>query len=330
MFKKHFLKIILGFLLSIILIYLTIRQIDFRKSLELIKNANYYVLIPGVLIYAFTYLLRSLRYYFMILPIKKTRVFENFPYTMLGFFMNNIIPLRLGELIRAKITGERLLISRSSILGTILVERLIDMVIFVMFFFLIMIVLPFPDFIKKSFYICGAVFGLCLVILMIISIYENKALAVFSKIPMPSKIKGFVTEIFEKFTGGLVMLRKPGVFFTSFIISVLAWVLESLFLVIVAYSCGIDITILGGIFVVIIIGIGAILPTAPGYIGAFEFMGVTALSALGVGKDAAFACIAIYHFLQLMVIFSLGFFSLIKAKISLSDLFKFEKIEEEK
>ena len=330
MFKKHFLKIILGFLLSIILIYLTIRQIDFRKSLELIKNANYYVLIPGVLIYAFTYLLRSLRYYFMILPIKKTRDFENFPYTMLGFFMNNIIPLRLGELIRAKITGERLLISRSSILGTILVERLIDMVIFVMFFFLIMIVLPFPDFIKKSFYICGAVFGLCLVILMIISIYENKALAVFSKIPMPFKIKGFVTEIFEKFTGGLVMLRKPGVFFTSFIISVLAWVLESLFLVIVAYSCGIDITVLGGIFVVIIIGIGAILPTAPGYIGAFEFMGVTALSALGVGKDAAFACIAIYHFLQLMVIFSLGFFSLIKAKISLSDLFKFEKIEEEK
>lgn len=327
MFKKHFFKIILGFLFSIALIYLTLRQIDFRKSLELIQNANYYVLIPGALIYAFTYLLRSLRYYFMILPIKKTALFENFPYTMLGFFMNNIIPLRLGEIIRAKVTGERLGISRSSILGTIVVERLIDMIIFVLFFFVIMIMLPFPDFIKNSFYICGIVFGLCLILLMAISINENKAKEIVSKIPMPSRIKNFVIVIFEKFTGGLVMLRKPGVFFTSFFVSVLIWVFESLFLVIVAYSCAIDLSLLGGIFVVIIIGIGAILPTAPGYIGAFEFMGVTGLAALGIDKDAAFACIAIYHFLQLMVIFSLGFFSMIKMKISFSDLFKFEKIE---
>ena len=78
---------------------------------------------------------------------------------------------------------------------------------------------------------------------------------------------------------------------------------------------------------VIIIGIGAIIPTAPGYIGAFEFMGVTALS---VDKDAAFACTAIYHFLQLMTIFLLGIMSVAKERISFSDLFKFAKIEEQR
>lgn len=328
MFKKHFLKIILGFLLSILLIYLTIRQINFKESFELIKNVNYYILIPGIFLYASTYLLRSIRYYFMIYPIKKTRVLENFPYTMLGFFMNNIIPLRLGELVRAKVTGERLQISRSSILGTIVVERLIDVIIFVLFFFIIMAVLPFPDFIKNTFYICGAGFGACLLILFLISKHEDKALHIFSKLPMPAKIKNFIINLFEKFADGLIMLRKPGVFFTTFFFSVLIWIIESAFLVITAYACGINISILGGIFVVIIIGIGAILPTAPGYIGAFEFMGVTALAALGVDKESAFACIAIFHFLQLIVIFALGFASLIFAKISFMDLFKFAKIEE--
>ena len=81
---------------------------------------------------------------------------------------------------------------------------------------------------------------------------------------------------------------------------------------------------------VIIIGIGAIIPTAPGYIGAFEFMGVTALSALSVDKDAAFVCIAIYHFLQLMTIFALGIMSVAKERISFSDLFKFAKIEQQR
>ena len=101
------------------------------------KNADYYILILGVIIYAFTYFLRSIRYYFMLLPVKKTGVLRNFPYTMLGFFMNNVVPLRLGEVIRAKVTGERLGVSRSSVFGTIVIERLIDVIIFVLFFFVI-------------------------------------------------------------------------------------------------------------------------------------------------------------------------------------------------
>jgi len=328
MFRKHFFKILLGCLFSAVLIWLTLRQIDFGKSFELIKQANFYILIPGVLIYSMTYALRGVRYYFMLLPIKKTRVFQNLPYTVLGFFMNNIIPLRLGEVIRAKVTGERLGISRSSVLGTIVVERLIDVIIFVAFFFIIMIVMPFPEFIKKSFYASGIIFGGCLVMLFLISKNDEQALSLISKFPMPEKIKGFVTRLFGRFTAGLIILRKPGVLFAALFTSVIIWVTESLFLVMTAKACSINISVLGGIFVVIIIGIGAIIPTAPGYIGAFEFMGVTAFGVLGVPKEHAFACIAIYHFLQIIVIFVLGFTGIIKEKISFSDLFKFEKIEE--
>ncbi|MDR1196467.1 MAG: flippase-like domain-containing protein [Endomicrobium sp.] len=330
MFKKHFVKILIGCLFSAVLIFLTLRQVNFKESFELIKNANYFILLPGVLIYVLTYILRGIRYYFMLLPVKKTRLFQNFPYTILGFFMNNIIPLRIGELIRAKVTGERLQISRSSVFGTIVIERLMDVIIFVLLFFVIMAVLPFPDFIKNSFYISGIVFGAALFILFLISKNKIKASAVMSKIPMPAKIKNLALELLNKFAGGLIILRKPGIFSAAVLVSILIWVSESLFLVITAYACGISISVIGGIFVVIIIGIGAIIPTAPGYIGAFEFMGVTALSALSVDKDAAFACIAIYHFLQLMTIFTLGIFSILKEKISFVDLFKFSKIEEER
>lgn len=325
--KKHFLKILLAVALSCILIYLTLRQIDFKNSLELIKNVNYFVLIPGVLIYAFTYVLRSVRYYFIILPLKKTKVLDNFPCTMLGFFANNIIPLRLGELIRAKITGERFYISRSSVLATIVIERILDVIVFILFFFIIFLFMSFPTFLEKSFYMLGLFSFIALVALYIMLTHEKKASNILSKVPMPVAMKSLTIEFFNKFTNGLVLLKRPEVLIKTFIMSVILWVTEAVFVVVVAYACGIHLSLLGAIFTVIMIGIGAIIPTSPGYFGAFELMGVLALSTMGIDKDAAFVCTAIYHFLQLIVIFALGMSCVIKTKFSFLELFKFVKIE---
>jgi uncharacterized protein (TIRG00374 family) len=327
MFKKHFLKILAGICVSIVLIWLTLRQIDIKQSFELIAGVKYFVLVPGILVYAFTYILRSVRYYYILLPLKKTKVLDNLPYTIIGFFANNVIPLRLGELIRAKITGERLRVSRSSVLATIVIERLFDVIMFVLFFSLIVMVMSFPEFIKKSFYILTVVFFICLTMLYIMLTHKNKALKVLSKIPISSIVES-LTVFLNRFTGGLLVLKKPSILMKSFIFSGILWITEALFVVIVTYACGIHISILGGIFTVIIIGIGGIIPTAPGYFGAFELMGVLALSTLSVDKDLAFVCTALCHFLQLVIIFTLGTLCVLKTKITFSDLFKFAKDSE--
>ncbi|MDR3195404.1 MAG: flippase-like domain-containing protein [Endomicrobium sp.] len=327
MFKKHFLKISAGVCVSIFLIWLTLRQIDIKKSLKLITGVNYFVLIPGILIYIFSYILRSVRYYYILLPLKKTKVLDNFPYTMIGSFVNNIIPLRLGELVRAKITGERLRVSRSGALAAIVVERLFDVLMFGSFFFLIVMIMSFPEFIKRPFYILTVVFFICLVTLYIMLTHKNKALKVLSKMPISLTVKSLITDFLNRFTGGLAVLKKPSILIKIFIFSEILWIMEALFVIIIAYACGIRISILGGIFTVIVIGVGGIIPTTPGYFGAFELMGVFALSTLSVDKDLAFVCIAICHFLQLIVIFALGGFCVIKTKLTFSDLFKFAKDE---
>jgi uncharacterized protein (TIRG00374 family) len=328
MFKEHFLKILAGICVSIVLIWLTLRQIDIKKSFELIAGVKYFVLIPGILVYVFTYILRSIRYYYILLPIKKTKVLDNLPYTIIGFFANNIIPLRLGELIRAKITGERLCLSCSSVVATIVIERLFDVIMFVLFFFLIVTIMSFPEFIKKSFYILTAVFFICLSILYILLTHKNKGLKVLSKMHISSFVESLITVFLNRFTVGLAALKKPSILMKSFIFSGILWITEALFVVIVAYACGIHISILGGIFTVIIIGMGSIIPTAPGYFGTFELMGVLALSTLSVDKDFAFICTAICHFLQLVIIFTLGWLCVLKTKITFSDLFKFAKDSE--
>jgi uncharacterized protein (TIRG00374 family) len=327
MLKKHFVKIFLGIFFSSAFIYLTLRQIDFKVFVELLKTADYAILTLSGFIYVLCYIFRSIRYYFIILPLKKTKVFENFPYTVIGFFANNIIPLRIGELIRAKITGERLGISRSSVFATIVIERIFDIAMFVILFFTTMVFMPFPEFVKKTFYILTAISAVCFFMFFIILSHEEKTLKILMKLPVPDSAKLAISGFFNKFTDGLAILNKPSVLIKTFIMSAVVWAAESLFFFIVAYSCGVKISIWGAVFTVIIIGVGVIIPTAPGYLGAFEFMGVTALQTLSIDKSAAFACVALYHFLEIVLIFALGFFCILKSKLSVSDLFKFSTIE---
>ncbi|MDR0485497.1 MAG: flippase-like domain-containing protein [Elusimicrobiota bacterium] len=321
---KHIWKILLGCLFSALLIYFTLKQIDFKTSMEYAKSANYTVLIVAALIYVLTYVARSVRFCFLIMPIKKTPLFKNFPYTVLGFFMNNLIPLRIGEFIRAKVTGERLGISRSASLAAIVVERLLDITIFILFFFAVMYFLPFPDFIAKSFYLCAFIFGGLFIVLWGLAMRKEKTINLICKIPMPAKIKNLLLQTADKFISGLDVLKSKKIFVCSFAFSIAVWIIESSSLMIAASACGFNISLAGAAFTVIIIGIGAIIPTAPGFVGAFEFMGVAALSALGIDKDQAFSCIIVYHFIQLTVIATLGLSSIFLTRISFKDLFKFE------
>jgi uncharacterized membrane protein YbhN (UPF0104 family) len=75
----------------------------------------------------------------------------------------------------------------------------------------------------------------------------------------------------------------------------------------------------------IIIGTGAIIPTAPGYVGTVEFLGVTSLAFLGFDKNQSFGYIIVLHFFQLLAVCLMGIYSLTKEKITLGELIRIEK-----
>ena len=78
------------------------------------------------------------------------KLFKSFYYLVFGFFMNNILPLRLGEFVRAIVAGKKLEISRSGVFATIVVERLMDIVIFIISFFVIAMFVPnIPNWLQK-------------------------------------------------------------------------------------------------------------------------------------------------------------------------------------
>jgi hypothetical protein len=77
--------------------------------------------------------------------------------------------------------------------------------------------MSFPEFIKKSFYILTVIFFICLSTLYIMLTHKNRALKVLSKIHISSLTESLITVFLNRFTVGLVVLKKPSILMNSFI-----------------------------------------------------------------------------------------------------------------
>lgn len=242
--------------------------------------------------------------------------------------MNNILPLRLGEFVRAKVAGERFKISRSSVFATVVIERLMDIIIFIICFFLIAVFVDIPQWLKNTFLLCAVIFGAFTVILFFISKSKDTFLRLISKIKLSDKITNIIMSLFSKFATGLSFFTNWKLALKVFVFSFFVWFVEAYSYIYFFKAFGVEISIMEAIFVIVVIGVGVIVPTAPGFIGAIEFMGVVALGIFGIEESVAFACIASLHFADMMALYVLGFMGIAKEKISFFDLFKFATIEE--
>ena len=322
--KKHIFKIILGCLVSLILIYLCIRNIDFKQSVSLLKNADLSLIALGVIVYAASYLVRGFRWDYILMPLKKMKMFQSFFYLVFGFFMNNILPLRLGEFVRAIVAGKKLEISRSGVFATIVVERLMDIIIFIISFFLIAMFVPnIPAWLQKSFIACAIIFGLMFVVLFFMSKDEDKFLKLLSKFHLPSKINEIIKSLFIKFASGLKFFQNKKLFFVVFITSIIVWIIEAYAYKTLFAAFGLNVTAIQCLFVIVTTGIATMLPTAPGFIGAIESVGMVTLGIFGVEETMAFTAMAATHFVEMMAVYALGITGMIKERISFSDLFSF-------
>ena len=322
--KKHVFKIILGCLVSLVLIYLCIRNIDFKQSVSLLKNADLSLIALGVIIYAASYLVRGFRWDYILMPLKKMKMFQSFFYLVFGFFMNNILPLRLGEFVRAIVAGKKLEISRSGVFATIVVERLMDIIIFIISFFLIAMFVPnIPAWLQKSFIACAIIFGLMFIVLFFMSKDEDKFLKLLSKFHLPSKINEIIKSLFIKFASGLKFFQNKKLFFIVFITSIIVWIIEAYAYKTLFAAFGLNVTVIQCLFVIVTTGIATMLPTAPGFIGAIESVGMVTLGIFGVEDTMAFTAMAATHFVEMMAVYALGITGMIKERISFSDLFSF-------
>ncbi len=230
---KNIIKFVVFTLIILILMYVAFKDVNFEELVAQLKNANYFIAITasliGVLIGG---LIRAYRWKYFLEPIKNDIKFKNlFSSMMIGYMMNSIVP-KSGEVSRPVVFAKLEDVSRAASFGTIIAERIFDMLSlfvsfgFCLFYFRDSIFDAFGnDFEQYALWGSVAVMaGVIIIIFMIMNI-EKTELFIEKYITrfMPAKIQGKVKEILVSIINGFLFIKYPKNYLIIFVLSVLLW-----------------------------------------------------------------------------------------------------------
>src|SRR5262249_45081094 len=118
---------LIGAVISVAALFLVLRTVDLQQTADILRSADPRWIAVGWVLICTDLALRGLRWQRLVHPIKAVPYLHMLGYLMIGYLMNNILPARLGELVRSHYLGDREAISRVSALGTVVVERIVDL-----------------------------------------------------------------------------------------------------------------------------------------------------------------------------------------------------------
>ena len=306
----------LGFAISLIFLYFALRGLKLGELSEAFKQANYWWLVPGVLLYFVGVYVRSWRWHYLLRPIKNIRTFKLFPITVIGYMGNNIYPARAGELLRAVILKRHEAVPVSASLATIIVERIFDGVVMLAFIFLNLPELAnltddsgFVGNIQTVALVGTGAFIGALVLFLAAAMAPDqirKYTRIFVELIIPGGYQERVTGFADRFLEGLECLRSPRDVLMVFLTSVVIWLLETGKYWFVMYAFPFEVSFFTLMLMNGIVNLATTIPSAPGYIGTFDAPGIAVLVAYGVAKPIAAAYTLVLHVALWVPITALG------------------------
>lgn len=299
-------KYILSILLTVVFLYFAFENVNVSDVFYHISKASIFWILIFILVNLTSHWIRALRWKVILHSVKPgTSVKNLFGAIMVGYGVNCVVP-RLGEVSRAVLVGKWENLSRSSMLGAVIVERVID-IIFLAFAVIVSALLwsenlydKFP-WLKSSIYISLVFMGIMILFFYLMIKFKEKFYGLF--ITLLGKISGKLAHkaghIFEMLTQGFGSLKGKKNYFVTILLSVLIMVLYALNAYVGFFTIGLEtlkpVSYQMGWIVMSISAIGVVIPT-PGGTGSYHVLATSALVLLfGFGHDISLAYAVLTH-----------------------------------
>jgi uncharacterized protein (TIRG00374 family) len=315
-------KVIGGLVLSTVLVYLSIRGINFQGVVDGVRSLHYGYLLSALVMIVLMQILRSVRWGVILSPLEKIDQFSLFSVTNVGFLAIIAIPARLGELARPYLITKKSRIKMSSALGTILTERVLDSltVLFITVFVLLFTPLP-PWLVRAS--ILFLVLTLGLVSAMILMTIKREAsLRILAPMieRLPARYAEGVNRLISHFIEGFQIMVDPKLLIRVTGLSIIIWLVDVMAIYLLFLAFGFHLPVPAAFVLMIILLIGIAIPAAPGFIGNWHYFCILGLSLYSVPRTEALTFAIIYHFLSIAVVIVLGLAFLPFNRFSIADL----------
>jgi glycosyltransferase 2 family protein len=314
---------VVGLLVTAGIIWLGFSRIDLSQTIAAFAVVRVgYVLAGGALVVAVIAIL-AVRWWVLLPTSPNVPIRLVFCYLMIGYMVNAITPLRLGDLARAYLLGRRHGIAVSMTLSTVVAERLFDVLAIVVIGFLVSTVLDLPPAVEvglRTF----AVLGIAGASLLYGLSFWGGGMDRFArrKFEASGRLRWLsaMLQRLDYFCQALIVLHDGKRLVAASALTFAGWSVLSASLSMFVFAFGLKVPYLAGSLMMVATSLGASIPSAPGSTGVFHVMTVLALSVWSVPTEEAVAVGVVAHGVTIALHIVLGALCAWLAGIRLSSL----------
>jgi uncharacterized protein (TIRG00374 family) len=319
---KNIFKAALGIVISAVLIWYAVRGVSLDELLDTVSEANYFYVLPALCLTILFYWLRAIRWRYMLVPIKPVKTSQLFAVTVIGFMVNNILPVRIGEVVRAYILGSRENLSKSLSLATIVVERILDGLTILAFLIPGLLLFSFPPLVKSAATALLLFYASLIMFLFLLTFYSAWVTRVVRRFvsPLSEKIADRLIMMLGSFCEGLRIFKTGPQIFWIFVYTLFIWVTASLIVMMFLYAFHFSVPLYAAFILLAIIAVGVALPAAPGFVGPLQMACIIGLAIFDIEKSDALGFSIVYHASQYFPVTLLGFYFMWRSHLHLKDI----------
>lgn len=316
-------RVWLGLLVSIVLLAYVFYQTDPAKIGEALAQAQYEYVLPALALYFIGVGVRAVRWHYLLRPIKTIPSGALFRAVVIGYMANNVLPLRMGEIVRAYMLGAQEQVSKTATLVTILVERVFDGLTMLTFIVAASFFLDLGGEMNARVQFISAIF-IAVILAMAIAAgmprrVERLAEAVLTRVPA-APLRERALKLTRAVLEGLGALRSPRDSLAVFALSLIVWLFECGMYVVIAFGFNLHLPFAVFLVATALANLVTIAPSTPGYVGVFDAPIVYILTTFGVNPNVATSYTLVLHAALYLPVTLLGLYYLWRAGLSLAQI----------
>lgn len=287
------LRTVVGTAISLVALWFVFRTVDVGGALQVLAGASLPWVAVMVAALAADIATRVVRWWVLLRPVADVGLVRTGQYLTTGYAANNVLPARLGEFVRAHYLGDREGMSRSTALGTIVVERVVDFTALVAIAGVALLVLGVRGEIGSAVLVGVAisvtvVVGLGVVLLADRLPGAGRVVAAAERYPR-------VRALASTFRAGVGVAGRPRTLGAAVALTAMAWTFSIVTFAAGAQAVGIELTWSQAALLAAGVNLVTAIPAGPGFVGTWELAAVRILALFGVAADTAFAFALLVH-----------------------------------
>jgi uncharacterized protein (TIRG00374 family) len=288
-----------GVAISVVALFIVVRSVDVAAAWDTLKTADPRWIVALVAFVILDVLLRALRWRVLLSPLADVPYPTTLASLLVGYLANNVLPARLGEVVRSHDLGTRTGLSRSMILGTIVIERVVDTMVVVSIAAISILVLSVRGIVASAVLVGFALTSL-LVVGVLVGIYAHR-------LPGADRLRRFigrwprVRDVLVRLRDGLSVASNLRAMVVAVALSIASWSCTVFAFAAAAQAVGVEPTLGQAALLAAGTNLATAIPAGPGYVGTFELAAVTIATSVGIDREPALAFAILVHVATLAV-----------------------------